>query len=133
MKLSTAKVISDILLAMKINRIEDRVAKSRLMKNYLAVGKAVKEADADREALSKKFREDWADELGKPEKSAAYLKAEEEAKAAIMDIYENEVSVDFDSVPSEILYDPDLWGVDDTIGQIANSIEFLAKFGVVKE
>lgn len=133
MKLSTAKVIGDILLAIKINRIEDGVAKSQLMKNFLAVRKVVKEADYDRDELAKKFREDWADELGRPDKSEAYLKAEAEANAAVVGIYEVEVVLDLLPVPSNLLYDPDLWGANDTLGQIANSVDFLVANGVAEE
>ena len=131
MKLSTAKVISDILLAMRINRIEDSSAKSQLMKNFLSIRKVVKEADNDRGELAKKFCEDWADERDRPEKSEAYLKAEAEANAAIVDIYENEVELDLEPVPADLLYDPELWGKNDTLGQIANSVDFLAANGVV--
>lgn len=133
MKLSTAKVISDILLAMKINRIEDRAAKAQLMKNFLSIRKVVKEADNDREELAKKFREDWADELERPNKSEAYLKAEAEANAAIVDIYEDDIALDITPVPSDLLYDPELWGENDTLGQIANSVDFLVANGVAEE
>ena len=133
MKLSTAKVIGDILLAIKINRIEDGVAKSQLMKNFLAVRKVVKEADYDRDELAKKFRDDWADELGQPNKSEAFRKAETEANAAIVELYEKEAEIDLSPVQSDLLYDPDLWGANDTLGQIANSVDFLVANGVAEE
>lgn len=133
MKLSTAKALANILLAMKINRIADKEAKAVITKDYLAIRRAVKDADADRDELAKKFREDWADEMDKPAKSDAFRKAEAEANASIVELYEKEAEIDLSPVPSELLYDPELWGENDTLGQIANSVDFLAANGVVKE
>lgn len=133
MKLSTAKVISEILLAMKINRLSNKDAKATLTKDFLALRKVVKEADDDREELSKKFREDWAEELLKEDKSEAYKKALDEANAAIMGLYEKEVDITLEPVPSELLFDTELWGDDNTLGQIANSVDLLIVNGVAKE
>lgn len=133
MKLSTAKVISEILLAMKINRLSDKEVKAILTKDYLALRKVVKEVDNDREELSRKFREDWAEELSKTDKSDAYKKAEAEANAAIMGLYEKEADIVLDPVPSEVFFDAELWGEDNTLGQIANTVDFLVANGVAKE
>lgn len=133
MKLSTAKVISEILLAMKINRLSNKDAKATLTKDFLALRKVVKEADDDREELSKKFREDWAEELLKTDKSDAYKKALDEANAAIMALYDREADVPLDPVPSGVLFDTELWGEDNTLGQIANSVDFLVANGIAKE
>lgn len=132
MKLSTAKVIGDILLAMKINRIADKDAKAVLTKDFLAVRKAVKGADDDSEALATKFRDDWADEMGKTEKSAEYKKAEAEANMTLFAIYDKEADIELHSVKAELLYNPDLWGENDTFGQIANSVELLMKNGIAE-
>ena len=133
MKLSTAKVNSEILLAMKINRLSDKEVKATLTKDYLALRKVVKEVDNDREELSKKFREDWAEELLKPDKSDAYKKALEEANAAIMALYDREADVSLDPVPSGVMFDTELWGEDNTLGQIANSVDLLIVNGIAKE
>ena len=133
MKLSTAKVVGDILVAMKINRIADKDAKAVLTKDFLAVRKAVKAADADRDELAKKFRDDWSEEIGKTDKSDAYRKAEDEANAAIVAIYEGEADIDIQPVSAELLYDAELWGENDTLGQIANSVDFLAANGIAEE
>lgn len=133
MKLSTAKVIGDILFAMKINRIPDKEAKAVLTKDYLAIRKAVKDADADRDELARKFREDWADEMNSPVKSDEFLKAEEEAKAALFELYDKEAEIDLRAVKAELLYDAELWGENDTLGQIANSVDFLVESGVAEE
>lgn len=133
MKLSTAKVIGDILLAMKINRIADKDAKAVLAKDFLAIRKAVKGADDDREALATKFRDDWADEIGKAEKSAEYMKAEAEANVTLFAIYDKEADIELQSVKAELLYNPDLWGEDDTFGQIDNSVKLLIANGIAIE
>lgn len=133
MKLSTAKVIGDILLAAKINRIADKDAKAVLTKDYLALRRAVKDADNDRDEIAKKFRDDWADEMGKAEKSAEYKKAEAEANASLFELYEKEADIELQPVKAELLYDPDLWGENDTLGQIANSVELLIANGVASE
>ena len=133
MKLSTAKVIGDILLAIKINRIPDKDAKAALTKDFLAIRKAVKVVDDDREELASKFREDWADEFGKAEKSAEYKKAEAEANATLFELYDKEADVEFQPIPGGLLYDPELWGENDTLGQIANSVELLVKNGIAAE
>lgn len=133
MKLSIAKVIGDILLAMKINRIEDKDAKSVLMNNHLVIRRVMKEVDADREELARKFREDWANEKEKTERSEEYKKAEEDVKAAIIALYEKDVLIELKPVPSSLLYHAELWGENDTIGQIANSVEFLVANGVATE
>lgn len=133
MKLSTAKVIGDILLAMKINRIADKDAKAVLTKDFLAIHKAVKCADDDREALATKFRDDWADEMEKTEKSAVYMKAEAEANMTIFALYDKDADIELQPVKAELLYNPDLWGENDTLGQIANSVRLLVVNGIASE
>lgn len=133
MKLSTAKVIGDILLAMRINRLPDKEAKAVLMKDYLAIRKAVKDVNGDCEEIARKFREDWAEELVKPDKSDAFKKAQEETNAAIIELYEREEEICLESVPSNLLFDAELWGDDNTIGQIANTVDFLLANGIAKE
>lgn len=134
MKLTTAKVIGDILLAMRINRIADKEAKAAITKDLLAIRKAVKEADADRDELARKFREDWADEFDKPDKSDAFRKAEAEAKESIFELYDKEADIVLRApVKAELLYEPELWGENDTLGQIANSVDFLVENGIAEE
>ena len=133
MKLSTAKALANILLAMKINRIADKEAKAVITKDYLAIRRAVKDTDADCDELAKKFREDWADEMNKPVKSDAFRKAEAEANAALEELYEKEADIVLEPVPSEVLFDTELWGDDNTLGQIANSVDLLIVNGIAKE
>lgn len=133
MKLSTAKVLGDILLAMRINRISDKEAKSVLTNDYLAIRKAVKDANADRDELARKFREDWADEMNNPVKSDEFSKAESDTKAAIVELYDKEADIELRPVKAELLYEPDLWGESDTLGQIANTVDLLVENGIATE
>ena len=132
MKLSTAKALANILLAMKINRIADKEAKAVITKDYLAIRRAVKDTDADCDELAKKFREDWADEMAKPVKSDAFRKAEAEANAPV-ELYEKEAEIALSPVPSELLFDADLWDEYVTLGQIANSVDMLVANGIANE
>lgn len=132
MNLATAKVVCDILVAMKINRIKDKDAKLALTRTFVSVRNALRPVEADRDALSEKFRADWADEIGSKDKSYAYHKAEAEANEAIREMYDRDAGVSVDKVSADLLYDPELWGADDTLGQIANSVDFLVRAGIAE-
>ena len=133
MKLSTAKALANILLAMKINRIADKEAKAVITKDYIAIRRAVKDADADCDELAKKFRKDWGEELDKPVKSDAFLKAETEANAVLAELYEKDAEIDLSPVSADILFDAELWGEDVTLRQIANSVDLLVANGIASE
>lgn len=132
MNLATAKVVCDILVAMKINRIQDKDAKLALTKDFVAVRKAVKAVDDDRMEISDKFRSDWADELQNETKSVAYLEAENEANEAVRALYFADAEIEVEKVKADTLFDPELWGADDTLGQIANSVDFLVRAGLAE-
>lgn len=132
MNLATAKVVCDILVAMKINRIKDKDAKLALTKDFVAVRKAVKAVDDDRREISDKFRSDWEDELQNETKSVAYLEAENEANEAVRALYFAEAEIEVEKVKADLLLDPELWGEDDTLGQIANSVDFLVQAGLAE-
>ena len=132
MNLATAKVVCDILVAMKINRIKDKDAKLVLTKDFVAVRKAVKAVDDDRREISDKFRSDWEDELQNETKSVAYLKAVKDANEAVRALYFAEAEIEVEKVKADLLLDPELWGEDDTLGQIANSVDFLVQAGLAE-
>lgn len=132
MNLATAKVVCDILVAMKINRIKDKEAKLALTKDFVAVRKAVKAVDDDRREISDKFRSDWEDELQNETKSVAYLEAENEANEAVRALYFADAEIEVEKVKADLLLDPELWGEDDTLGQIANSVDFLVQAGLAE-
>lgn len=124
-----------ILSGIKLSRIQDKEAKNALLKDYLAMRKVVKDADAERTEIVRKFQDDWADEL--PAVQAFrdehrpvvghddYLDAEKDANKAIQDIFS--ASVDIDIAPAEIDAITD-FSDDITLEQIA----FLQDCGILE-
>lgn len=132
MNLATAKVARDILVAMKINKVRDKDAKLALTRDFVAIRRAVKSVEDDHKAIADKFRSDWADELQNETKSVAYLEAENEANEAVRALYFADAEIELEKVKADTLFDPELWGADDTLGQIANSVDFLVEAGVAE-
>lgn len=103
LKLYIIDQIAGILAGVKINRIEDKAAKSNLMKDYLALRKILKSAQEDKDEIIRKFQEDWKDELAAVEKYRRenkpvvghldYLEAERDANKAIQDLFGKEVEL----------------------------------------
>ncbi len=118
--------LAEILAGMKINKVVNKEAKAALLKDYLALRKEAKQADADREEIVRKFQDDWAEELprvesfrrqGKPVVGHLdYLEAEKDANKAISDIFSQEVDIDLTAVPIDAL---DAVSDDITLEQIA--------------
>lgn len=135
MKLSDVNVVVGILGGIKINRIEDKEAKAALLKNFLALRKVAKEAEADRNEIVRKFQEDWADVLpviqALRDKNAPvvghddYLDAENDANKAILDIFSARVDVDLSPVKTESIID---FSGDITLEQIA----FMQECGIIE-
>jgi len=149
MRKMTIGLLANILSGIKINRVPGREAKGALMKDYLAFRKIATKADADKNEIVRKFQADWADELEDVEAQReanrkngtdlpihghdAYLEAEDVALDAIALIDEEDVEVQVAKVKAELLYDPDLWPDDVTLGQIPGTIEFLIANGVAED
>lgn len=139
MKLADINAIGGILATMKINRIHDKEAKDALGNTFLAVRKALRPFEKDRDELVEKFRNDWKDEitaiLAKQERDFdEYHTAENDLNVAVFKMLdEREADMDFSPIKAELLYAPDLWGEDATLGEIDNAISFLVKHGVAEE
>ena len=141
MKLTVIAPASNILAGVKINKIPDRDAKNALLKCYLALHRHARDAEADKNEIAQKFQKDWADELilvdalrkgNQPlDGHEKYLAAEADANKAIEDLYEEEVGLELQGANADVLYDADIWGENDTLVQIANSIEFLVENGIL--
>ena len=118
MKLSTINTIAGILSGMKLNKISDKKGKSALLKNYLALRKALKQAQEDQQEIVRKFQDDWKDELAEVEAFRKeskpvvghedYLEAEVDANKAIRDIFEQEVDLTLSPVKIDIFVDEEL-------------------------
>ena len=145
MKLTRRAVadIADILGGIKINRIEDKVAKFALFKNLVALRKVAKESEADSDEIIRKFHEDWADEIpairkfrseGKPVLGHLdYLEAEKDANKAISDIFSQEVELDIDRIPEGPISAPNCWDANIAAGDILDAIDYLKDNGIIGE
>ncbi len=135
MKISTASTAASILPGIRLNRITDKDAKAALLKDYLALRRVAKEADADKDEIIRKFQEDWADELRAVqsfrEKNRPvighldYLEAEKDANKAISAIFSADVEIDLSPVEISAVAD---FSEDITLEQIA----FLQECGIVE-
>lgn len=136
MKLARHTVIdlASILGGIKINRIEDKDAKAALLKDYLALRKVAKEAEADRDEIIRKFQDDWKDEIPAIEKYRKegkqvighldYLDAEKDANRSIVDTFSQEVDIDLATVKMDAI---SAFSEDITL----ESIAFLADNGII--
>lgn len=136
LKLYITDKIARILAGVKINRMEDRRAKSALMQDYLALRKVLKSAQEDKDEIARKFQEDWKEEFFTVERlikanqpvigHEEYLKAKSDAERAIQDLFGKEVEVTLTAVPFDALDDV---SDDLTLEQVAA----LMDAGIIKE
>ena len=149
MRKMTAGLLASVLSSVKINRIPSREARTALLKDFVAFRRIASATDADRAEIVRKFQADWAGELDDVEAQRqasrkagtdapvtghdAYLEAEAVALDAIALLEEEDVDVQVEKVKAEVLYDPDLWPEDVTLGQIPGTIDFLVQNGVAEE
>lgn len=137
MRLSEVMLLADMLGAMRINKVKDSDAKAALNRSFVAVQRHRRAFYRDRDEIVEKYRSDYADELaeiakGKPE-SEAIQKAKADLSVAINGLLDAEVEVALCPASVEPLYDPDIWGPDDTLAQIANTVDVLVQHGAAKE
>lgn len=135
MKLASINIAAGILSGVKINRIADKDSKDALLRDYLALRRVCKEADAEKDEIIRKFQEDWADELGEVQafrdrKAAvvghdAYLEAEKDANKAIQGIFSEDVDIDL--IPAKM---DAILGVSDDI--TLEQLAFLRDCGIIE-
>lgn len=135
LKLYIIDQIAGILAGVKINKMEDKEAKSALLQDYLALRKVLKSAQEDKDEIIRKFQEDWGEELAAVEKYRRekkpvvghldYLEAERDANKAIQDLFGKEVELTLTPVPFDAFS-----GVSEdlTLEQLA----FLQESGVIE-
>jgi len=134
LKLYVINQIAGILAGVKINRMEDKAAKSALMQDYLDLRKVLKPAQEDKDEIVRKFQEDWKEEFFIVERlinanqpvigHEGYIKAKSDAERAIQDLFGKEVEVALTAVPFDAL---DRVCDDITLEQVA----FLQDNGIV--
>lgn len=139
MKLAEINAIAGVLAGIKINKIADKSTKDEISKSFLAVRKALRPFERDRNELVEKFRSDWKDEITADLAKKDFDRTTfEQAKADLNNtiakmLNEGESDISFSPVKSDILFNPDLWWENATLGEIDNSIAFLVKHGVTEE
>ena len=136
MTIADASAAAKILSGVKLNRIPDKEAKSALLKDYLALRRVARDANADKDEIVRKFQEDWGDELAAVESFRRqgkavvghldYLEAERDANKAISDIFTAEVEVEISPAKMDAVAD---LSDEVTFEQLA----FLAECGIVEE
>lgn len=137
MKLAIAEINAAVgmLSGIKLSRIADKEAKAVLLKDYLALRKVVKDADAEKSEIVSKFQEDWADELPKVQAFRDknepvvghddYLEAEKDANNAIIDLFSEKVDIYLSPAKFDAIMD---FSEDITLEQIA----FLQECGIIE-
>jgi len=130
MRLSEVMLVGDVLGAMKINKVKDADTRAGLNKWFLATLKHRKGFERDKDELVRKFRSDFAEELARGEELTA---EKEELAKAVEELLKPDVEMGIPPVDAEPLTDPDIWGAEDTLGQIANTVALLVRSGVAKE
>lgn len=128
MKLTVANAVLGILSGIKINKIADKKVKATLMNDYLALRRAVKPADDDKNEIANKFQNDWRDEfvevetLRRERKPVVghrdFLVAEADANKAIFALYDKEADIKTQSVTLDA-FQSACKGEDFTLEQIA--------------
>ena len=128
MKLSVANTALAILSGIKINKIADKKVKSALMGDYLALRRAVRPANDEKNEIANKFQSDWRDEFVEVETlrrdrkpiigHREFLVAEADANKDIFALFEKEVDVETQSVSLDA-FQTACKGDDFTLEQIA--------------
>lgn len=119
-----------ILNGIRYNRIEDKAVKSVLLKEHLALHKVAIEAMAVKDEITRKFQEDWMEEIAAIEKaraenkpickSAKLAEAEADANNTLDEIFSEEVDIDITAVDKDAVLDN---AGDITFGQIAYLVD----------
>ena len=104
---------SKLLNSIRITKLTDKDVKLRLVHNYLELRKASNAIMEDIQAIADKFRDDWGETLIEvrklraeekevdSKKYADFLKAEEDANGAIMEMNNGEREVDIQVVDTD--------------------------------
>ena len=110
---NTISSVARILSSVSITRIQDKRAKSALLKDYLALRRVDKAVQGDRDEIARKFRDDWAEEMeavealrraGKPIVGHdGYLSAEADANKAIAELFAGAEDVDLSPVDASVI------------------------------
>ena len=108
MKISNINTAVGILGGIGITKLPDKLVKTTILNDYLYLRKFVREAEDESAEISKKFREDWGDEMDVVEVALAkrepvvghenYIEAKKDAEKILHDIMDRDVDIDIRSV-----------------------------------
>jgi len=133
MNIENITTIEHILSGIKINKLTDKKAKAVILKDYLAVRKVVKEAEAEKDEIVRKFQDDWKEAIqDESKRDDAFHDAQADTVLVLRGIDGRDVDITLDKFPSAGLYDADLWADDILLAQIPGSIDFLVENGVAE-
>lgn len=111
MKISNINTAVGILGGIGITKLPDKQVKTTILNDYIYLRKFVREAEDESAEISKKFREDWGDEMDVVEVALAkrepvvghekYIEAKKDAENVLQGIMDREVEVEIKSVPMD--------------------------------
>lgn len=108
MKISKINNVVGILGGIGITKLPDKQVKTTILNDYLYLRKFIRDAEDESTELSKKFREDWGEEMETVEALVAkrepvvghekYVEAKKDAERMLRDIMDREVEVEVKAV-----------------------------------
>lgn len=108
MKISKINNVVGILGGIGITKLPDKQVKTTILNDYLYLRKFIRDAEDESTELSKKFREDWGEEMEAVETMIVknepvvghekYVEAKKDAEKMLRDIMDREVEVEVKAV-----------------------------------
>lgn len=108
MKISKINNIVGILGGIGITKLPDKQVKTTILNDYLYLRKFIREAEDESSEVSKKFREDWGEEMDVVETMIAknepvighaeYVDAKKDAEKILRDIMDRDVDIEIKSI-----------------------------------
>ena len=137
MKISKINNAVGILGGIKITKLPDKKVKNDLLNNYLHLRGFIRDAEEESTDLSKKFREDWSEEMDAVESLAMrkepivghdeYLEAKRDTEKTLREIMEREVETAVKAIPMDDFMNA-CKGEELTLEQVA----FLKEVGILE-
>lgn len=108
MKISKINNIVGILGGIGITKLPDKQVKTTILNDYLYLRKFIRDAEDESAEVSKKFREDWGEEMEAVETMIVknepvvghenYIEAKKDAEKILRDIMDRDVDIEIKSV-----------------------------------
>lgn len=108
MKISNINTAVGILGGIGITKLPDKQVKTTILNDYIYLRKFVREAEDESAEISKKFREDWGEEMEAVETMIVknepvvghenYVEAKKDAEKILRDIMDRDVDIEIKSV-----------------------------------